>query len=124
MSIAPTSARSRGSARTGVEHWKMQRLTAIAGVPLLLWLIVSAMALAGTDYAGARAWLAHPFNTTMMLLLLIAMFWHARLGLQVVIEDYVHHEGAKVASLIAVSFAVFLFGGLAAVSVLKVALGS
>jgi succinate dehydrogenase / fumarate reductase membrane anchor subunit len=124
MQSASTSARNRGSARTGVEHWKMQRLTAIAGVLLLIWFTISAMALAGGDYAVARAWLAQPFNATMMLLTVFAMFWHAKLGLQVVIEDYVHHEGAKVASLIAVNFAVFLFGGLAAVSVLKVALGS
>jgi succinate dehydrogenase / fumarate reductase membrane anchor subunit len=124
MRSAIGMVRGRGSAREGVGHWKLQRLTAIANVPLVLWFIVSAVSLSGADHAAVTAWLAGPFNATLMLLLVLSTFWHARLGLQVVIEDYVHHEGVKVAALIAVTFALFLLGGLAVVSILKVALGS
>lgn len=124
MRSAIGTIRGRGSAREGVGHWKLQRLTAIANVPLVLWFIVSAVSLSGADHAAVAAWLARPFSAAMMLLLVISVFWHARLGLQVVIEDYVHHEGAKIAVLIAVTFALFLLGALAVVSILKVALGS
>jgi succinate dehydrogenase / fumarate reductase membrane anchor subunit len=116
--------RGRGSAREGVGHWKLQRLTAIANVPLVLWLVVSAVSLSGAGYAEVRAWLAGPFNATMMLLLVLSAFYHARLGLQVVVEDYVHHEGLKLAALVGITLALFLLGGLCVVSILKVALGS
>jgi succinate dehydrogenase / fumarate reductase membrane anchor subunit len=124
MRSAIGMVRGRGSAREGVAHWKLQRLTAIANVPLVLWLIISAVSLSGAGHAEVAAWLAAPINATLMLLLVLSTFWHARLGLQVVIEDYVQHEGIKIASLIAITFALFLLGGLAVVSILKVALGS
>jgi succinate dehydrogenase / fumarate reductase membrane anchor subunit len=117
-------SRGLGSIRAGAGDWKLQRLTAMAGVPLGLWFVVSAVGLSGADHAAVAAWLGRPLNATLMLLLVLSMFWHAKLGLQVVIEDYVHHEGAKVVLLIAIIFAVFLLGGLCAVAVLKVAFGS
>ena len=123
MQSASTSARNRGSARTCVEHWKMQRLTAIAGVLLLVWFIISAMALAGSDFAAARAWLAHPFNATMMLLTVVAMFWHAKLGLQVVIEDYIHGHALKFGALLANGFATLLLGAAALYAILKMSFG-
>lgn len=116
--------RRRGSAREGVAHWKAQRLTALANVPLVLWFVFSAVGLAGADHAAVAAWLAAPLNATLMLLLILSVFHHARLGLQVVVEDYVHHEGYRLAALVGITFAVFLLGGLCVVSVLKVALGS
>lgn len=116
--------RGRGSAREGVGHWKLQRLTAIANVPLALWFVACAVSLSGAGYAAVRDWLSGPFNATMMLLLVLSTFYHARLGLQVVVEDYVHHEGIKIATLVAITFVVFLLGGLCAMSILKVALGS
>ena len=124
MRTAIGSVRGLGSAREGVGHWKLQRLTAIGGVLLAIWLVISALSLAGADYATARAWLARPLNTTLMLLLVVSMWWHAKLGVQVVIEDYVHNEGAKVASMVVLVLLTWLFAGLSAVSVLKVALGS
>jgi succinate dehydrogenase / fumarate reductase membrane anchor subunit len=124
MAGATQSVHARGSAREGAHHWKMQRLTAIANVPLVLWFVVSAVSLSGADHAAVAAWLASPLNATLMLLLVLSTFYHARLGLQVVVEDYVHHEGLKVATLVAITFALFLLGGLAVVSILKVALGS
>jgi succinate dehydrogenase / fumarate reductase membrane anchor subunit len=124
MRSTTSLVRSRGSAREGVAHWKAQRLTALANVPLVLWFVLSAVGLAGADHAAVAAWLGTPLNATLMLLLILSTFHHARLGLQVVVEDYVHHEGYKLAALVGITFAVFLLGGLCVVSVLKVALGS
>jgi succinate dehydrogenase / fumarate reductase membrane anchor subunit len=124
MRTALGRVRGLGAARKGVEHWKVQRITSIALVPLGLWFVISAIGLSGDTYAETRAWLASPFNATCMLLLVLAAFYHAQLGVQVIVEDYVHHEGVKVASLLALTFAVFLFGGLSVVSILVVALGS
>lgn len=124
MRTAIRNVRGLGSAHEGVDHWKVQRLTAIGGVLLAIWFVLSALSLAGAGYAEIRAWLGRPVNTTAMLLLVLSMWWHAKLGLQVVIEDYVHNEAVKVASMIALVLLTCLFAGLSAVSVLKVAFGS
>jgi succinate dehydrogenase / fumarate reductase, membrane anchor subunit len=115
--------RGLGAARSGLQHWKMQRLTAVSNVLLVLWFVFSAMALSGSDYAQVRAWLASPLTATLMVLLVISTFYHARLGLQVIVEDYVHHEGAKVASLVAIALVVFALAVACIVSVLRVAIG-
>ncbi len=124
MRSATSRVRSLGSARKGVGHWWMQRITSIAGIPLGLWFVVASIHLSGASYVDARFWLAAPFNATCMLLLVLTFFYHARLGVQVIIEDYVHHEAAKLASLVALTLACFLFAGLCVVSILSVALGS
>lgn len=116
--------RGLGAAREGVGHWKLQRLTAIANVPLVLWFVFSAMALAGADYERARAWLASPISASLMILLIISVFYHARLGVQVVIEDYVHQEGTKLALLVAVPLIVIALAVAAIVAVLKISIGS
>lgn len=103
-----------GSAKAGVEHWWVQRVIAVALVPLTLWLVGSLIAITNTDYRTLIAWLRNPATTILMVLLLIALFYHAALGLQVVIEDYVHSR-AKIPVLIAMRLACF---GLAAVGVL------
>ncbi len=82
----------------------------MALVPLTLWFIVAAVSLSGAGYDEVRAWLAAPFNTTAMLLLILAVFWHAQLGVQVIIEDYVHHETTKLGALMAVNFALIALG--------------
>ena len=74
-------------------------------MPLTLWFIVAAVSLSGAGYEEVRAWLATPFNTTAMLLPIFAVFWHAQLGVHVIVEDYVHHEATKLAALMAVNFA-------------------
>lgn len=112
-----------GSAHEGANHWWWQRLTALALVPLLLWLVGSFVALVGADYAVMRAWVARPGVTVALVALLIALFYHAQLGLQVVLEDYVHAEGLKLASLVAVRFACLLLGLLGVISVLRIAFG-
>lgn len=112
-----------GSAREGANHWWWQRLTALALVPLLLWLVGSLVCLIGADYLTMRTWVARPTVTVALVTLLIALFYHAQLGLQVVLEDYVHAEGLKLASLVAVRFACLLLGLLGVISVLRIAFG-
>jgi succinate dehydrogenase / fumarate reductase membrane anchor subunit len=114
-------ARGLGSAKEGVAHFWGQRISALALVPLSLWLVISVVSLAGADYAHFRAWLSVPGNTTMMILLVIAVFYHAQLGVEAVIVDYVHDDGWKLVSLIAVKLAAVLFGVFSAISVLRVA---
>ena len=87
--------RGLGSAKEGTAHWWAQRLTAIALVPLVLWFAVSLIVLAGADHATVAAWLRDPVAAVLMLLLILAGFHHAQLGMQVVIEDYVHSEVAQ-----------------------------
>jgi succinate dehydrogenase / fumarate reductase membrane anchor subunit len=115
--------RGLGTARSGLQHWKMQRLTAISNLLLVLWFVFSAMALSGSGYDEVRAWLASPVTTSLMVLLIISTFYHARLGLQVVVEDYVHHEGARIASLVAIALLVLALAVVCIVAVLRVAVG-
>ena len=115
--------RGLGTARSGLQHWKMQRLTAISNLLLVLWFVFSAMALSGSGYDEVRAWLASPITTSLMVLLIISTFYHARLGLQVVVEDYVHHEGARIASLVAIALLVLALAVACIVAVLRVAVG-
>jgi succinate dehydrogenase membrane anchor subunit len=126
MSARSPIARVRGlgAAREGLGHWSRQRLTAIANVLLVVWFLFSAMALAGAGYAEVRAWLASPLSASLMILLIISTFYHARLGLQVVVEDYVHGEAAKLAALIAIPLVIFALAVTCIVAVLKVSLGS
>ena len=119
-----TRIMAQASTRQGSHHWLMERVTSVALIPLTLWFIVAAVSLSGAGYDEVRAWLAAPLNTTLMLLLIVALFWHALLGVQVIIEDYVHHETTKLASLMATNFAVIAVGLACAVAVLKVSLGS
>jgi succinate dehydrogenase membrane anchor subunit len=100
-------ARGLGSAREGVEHWWMQRVTAAALIPLTLWFVVSLIALTGSDYNAFIAWLKAPFVAILMVLLLIALFHHTALGLQVVVEDYVHSDRAKIPTVVAIRLACF-----------------
>ena len=92
-----------GSAKEGVGHWWLERVTAVALVPLTLWLAAS-LTLLDSDYASFIAWVKSPFVALSMLLLLIALFTHLALGLQVVIEDYVHSR-AMLPLLVAMRFA-------------------
>src|SRR5690606_21337351 len=92
--------RGLGSAKEGVAHWWMQRLTALALIPLSIWLVAALVAHTGAGYGAVRAWIAHPVTAGLLVLLLGATFYHAQLGLQVVIEDYVHREGAKLAAIV------------------------
>jgi succinate dehydrogenase / fumarate reductase membrane anchor subunit len=113
-----------GSAKEGVQHWWMQRLTALALVPLILWLVVSVITLAGADRAAIAVWLHNPMPAVLMIVLLVATFYHTALGLQVVIEDYVHSEAWKLTALIAMRVLCILFVVRGVLAVLKLALGA
>ena len=120
-------ARGLGSAKEGTDHWFMQRVTAIANIPLMLWLIVSVVDLAapvpplpgmppgvsgvpaGITYNELITWLSQPVNGILMTLAVISSFYHAALGTQVIAEDYIHHEGRKMVKLIGIKL--FYFAG-------------
>jgi succinate dehydrogenase / fumarate reductase, membrane anchor subunit len=108
-----------GSAKEGVDHWWAQRISAIALVPLTLWFVVEIIARAGADRAALVEWLQNPVPAVLLVLLLIATFYHSALGLQVVIEDYVHNETAKFGLLIAMRLASLLLAALGIFAVLK-----
>ena len=116
-------ARGLGSAKEGTNHWWLQRLTAIALVPLTMWLVASVIALSGFGHEAFVVWFGRPINATLMILFLGVAFHHAQLGMQVVIEDYVHGEMVKLGTLM-LSSGACLVGALAcALSVLFVAFG-
>ncbi|NQW10654.1 MAG: succinate dehydrogenase, hydrophobic membrane anchor protein [Alphaproteobacteria bacterium] len=123
MRTALGRVRGLGSAKEGTHHWWMQRLTAIALVPLVLWFVVSVTGLAGMSHAEALAWIGSPAVAVTLLLLIVATFYHAQLGMQVVIEDYVHDEVVKLASLVAVKFIAIVLSVAAIFAVLKIAFG-
>jgi succinate dehydrogenase / fumarate reductase membrane anchor subunit len=109
-----------GSAKHGVGHWKLQRVSAIGMIPLILWFIPSLMLTIISGYNEAILWIQNPFNATGLILLLGTIFFHASLGLQVVIEDYVHSEGLKIISIIFVKLSSILLGVLSILCVLKI----
>ena len=114
--------RGLGTAKEGVHHWWMQRLTAIALVPLTLWFIISIASLTSASYAETVNWLSIPIVSIFMILLVSATLYHALLGVQVVVEDYIHQEGFKFVLLIGLKF-IFLVLAIATVfSLLKIAL--
>ncbi len=112
-------ARGLGAAGEGVGHWWMQRVTAVALVPLSFWFVSSLMKMTKGEISGVAQWLSSPWSALPMLALIVALFWHAKLGTQVVIEDYVHHPVMKYSLLLANSFFCWAAGIMCAVAVLK-----
>jgi succinate dehydrogenase / fumarate reductase membrane anchor subunit len=115
--------RGLGPSGEGAEHWWDERLSSIAAFLLTIWFIVSLLRLPAIDHGTIGEWLSQPLVAVPMLLLIVTAFWHARMGLQVIVEDYVHQEGDKLFWIVLISFAAILGGSLAAFSVLKIALG-
>lgn len=115
-------ARGMGSAKEGVHHFWMQRLSAVAMVPLTLWFVFSLATVANGSYEAARWWVAAPAVAVVLVLFLATAFYHAALGIQVVIEDYVASEAWKLASLVLIKFALALLAVASIFSVLRVAL--
>jgi succinate dehydrogenase / fumarate reductase membrane anchor subunit len=122
MQTPLAKAMGLGSAKSGVAHWWAQRVSAIALVPLTLWFAASIIAHSGSDYAAVLTWLRSPLTAGLMIVLLIALFQHTALGLQVVIEDYAH-SGAKFAAVIAMRLGCFALATAGIVATLSIALG-
>ena len=110
--------RGLGSSNDGIHHWWVQRLTGIALIPLVLWFVLYAVGLASADLATVKAWVGAHYNPVLLILLIICMFHHGQLGLQVVIEDYVGRESVKFAALILVQGTSIVLGLIGVLSVL------
>jgi succinate dehydrogenase / fumarate reductase, membrane anchor subunit len=117
-------ARGLGSAQFGVSHWWTQRVTAVGLILLGLWFVVLVLGLLHADYATARATVAKPWNAVLLVAFIVTAFWHAVLGLQVVIEDYVHTRWKEIFLMVAIKFLAVLsvLGG--TLAVLRIALGA
>ena len=120
---SPTArARGLGSAKSGVHHWMAQRITAVSNLVLGLWFVWTIVTNRGMTYTEALLWLSEPLNAVAMILFIISSFYHAVLGSQVVIEDYVHNEAFKIVKLLGQRLVFFGLAVLAIFSVLQVAL--
>ena len=117
-------ARGLGSAQSGAGHWWQQRLTALALLVLGLWFVVLTLGLLHSGYGSAHATLAQPLNALLMVAFIAVMFWHAQLGLQVVIEDYVHTRWLALTLQVVIKFLAVLGALACALAVLRIALGS
>ena len=113
--------RGLGSAKSGAHHWWLERLTSVATLLLVVWLLVSLLTLPDLAYGTIVEWLGSPLGAVPMLLLIVSTFWHAKLGLQVVVEDYVDDEGLKLFTITLVNFFIVALGATAFFSVLKIA---
>ena len=116
-------ARGIGSSGEGTRHWRSQRYSALILLLLTAWVLWTGVSLAGADYATARSAMGAPVNAGMVILLAGAVFYHVQLGLQVVIEDYVHVPALEFALLILVRFACIVAFLISAMAALKLLLG-
>jgi succinate dehydrogenase / fumarate reductase membrane anchor subunit len=125
MSLRSSLGRVRGlgSAKEGVNHFWAQRMTALALIPLSVWFVISLFSVLGDDHGAVTAWVSSPVVAGLLILLIAATFYHAFLGLQTVIEDYIHGEGLKLATLVTVKGASWLLAIVGVVSVLVLLLG-
>ena len=118
------TARGLGSAKTGTGHFMLQRTTAAALVLLGIWFLVFVLRLIGSDYATAAAAVAKPWNAIPLIALVVTMFWHAQLGLQVVLEDYIHNTLLAVTLQTLVKF-IAVVGAITSIfAVIRIALGN
>lgn len=118
------NARGLGSAKSGVHHFVVQRLTALALVFLSIWFVWFVLGLFQVSYADARVAIAHPYNAILLIVFVIAMFWHAQLGLQVVVEDYVHAGGLALTTQVAIKFLCALGAVTGVFAIARTAFGS
>ena len=118
-------ARGLGSSNDGIHHWWMQRLSGIALVPLCLWFVFSVVGiLVDADLATVTNWVGLHYNPVLLILFVICMFFHAQLGLQVVIEDYVRSEPTKMTLLVSVKLGALLLGACATFAVIRLTFGA
>lgn len=113
-----------GSAHEGASHWIVQRVTAVALVPLTIWLIVALTAVPLADHAAVESWIGRGFNPVLLVALLVTVSWHSHLGLQVVIEDYVHGKFGKPLLLLAAGFVHALLAVAGVLAIVRIAVRS
>lgn len=116
-------ARGIGSGKTGTGHFWTQRVTAVALALLVPWLVGLLVSMVGTDVETVRAAIARPWNAILLSAFVVALFWHAKLGMQVIIEDYVHGEGAKMLLLLGNTFFAAAIAVISIFTVLKLSFG-
>lgn len=116
--------RGLGSAHNGAHHWLLQRFTAISNLLLTIWLGVSFLLLPDFSHATIMDWLSAPLSAIAMALLIVSTFWHARLGMQVMLEDYVHEPANKFASITVLNLVTFAGAGFGLFCVIRLALGA
>ncbi|MBT5072659.1 MAG: succinate dehydrogenase, hydrophobic membrane anchor protein [Kordiimonadaceae bacterium] len=114
--------RGLGSAKNGTHHWWMQKLTAVALIPLTIWFVASVVQMTQADYEIVINWMNSPLVAVLMILFVSTGIYHLKLGLQVIIEDYIHTEGAKMALQVIVTFGCVALATTALFSILKIAL--
>lgn len=113
-----------GAAGEGAGHWWMQRMTAVALLPLVIWFAFSVALIGEMNYEAITAWIASPIVAVLIILLIVSGFYHLQLGMKVIIEDYTHVEWMKLTGIILVDFACILLMVAGILSVLKIALGA
>jgi succinate dehydrogenase / fumarate reductase, membrane anchor subunit len=112
-----------GSAKEGVHHWWVQRLTSVALVPLTVWFVVSLLSLPSFEHVTVITWMAQTWTALLLILFILVATWHSQLGVRVVVEDYVH-GGAKTLTLVLVTFIHAFVAAAGVFAVLKVAFGA
>ena len=125
MSLRTPLARARGlgSAKDGVAQWWAQRVTAVLLAPLSLWFLACALPMLAADYADARVWLAQPLNALLLLSLVLSAIYHALLGVQVVIEDYIHERWLEITLLTSIKLLAFFAALATALAIVRIAVG-
>ena len=116
-------AKGLGASGHGVEHWWLHRMTAVSNIPLIIAFVIIVVALTGRSHAQAVAFVSHPVVAILLVLCLISVTNHMRLGMQIVIEDYVHDKGLKIAAVMANNFFTVVIAVICLFSVLKISFG-
>ena len=122
MQTPLAAVRGLGSAKSGLHHWWNQRMTAVAMVPLVIWMVSLCILMTGASYQDALAIASHPANATVLILFVSVGFWHAILGLQVILEDYVAAEGLRLVLIVVIRMFAIALAALSILSILRVAL--
>ena len=122
MQTPLAAVRGLGSAKSGLHHWWNQRMTAVAMVPLVIWMVSLCILMTGASYQDALAIASHPANATVLILFIAVGFWHAILGLQVILEDYVAAEGLRLVLIVVIRMFAIALAALSILSILRVAL--
>ncbi|MCH1515505.1 MAG: succinate dehydrogenase, hydrophobic membrane anchor protein [Alphaproteobacteria bacterium] len=122
MQTPLAAARGLGSAKSGLHHWWNQRMTAVAMVPLVIWMVSLSILMTGAGYEDALFLVSHPANATVLILFVAVGFWHAMLGLQVILEDYVAAEGLRLILITLIRMFAVALAALSILSILRVVL--